>query len=122
MAWLLWDSAQQNKARLTQDALMDARTLSAIVDGAFTAVEQAMFALVSSPLAHTADLSGFYQQSKAVSQSLGFEAIAVFDTQLDPLIHTSYPFGQILPRPANLTRLEKILKTGKPYPENTRKI
>ena len=61
MAWLLWNSTQKNEARLTQDALVDARTLSAIVDGAFTAVEQAMFALALSPLAHTADLSGFYQ-------------------------------------------------------------
>ena len=114
MAWLLWDSAQQDEARLTQDVLVDARTLSAIVDGAFTAAEQAMFALASSPLAHTADLSGFYHQSKAVSQSLGFEAIAVIDTQFNPLMHTSYPFGQVLPRPASLTHLEEVLKTGKP--------
>ena len=101
---------------------MDAQTLSAIVDGAFTAVEQAMFALASSPLAHTADLSGFYQQSKAVSQSLGSQAAAMFDTQLDPLMHTSYPSGQILPLPANLTHLEEVLKIGRPCPENTRKI
>ncbi len=114
MAWLIWDSAQQKEARLTQDALVDARTLSAIVDGEFTAAEQAMFALASSPLARTADLSGFYQQSKTLTDALGFEAIAVFDTRLDPLMHTSYPFGQVPPRPVNLAHLEEVLKTGKP--------
>ena len=43
-----------------------------------------------------------------------------FDAQLDPLMHPSYPFGQILPLPANLTHLKEVLKIGRPCPENTR--
>ena len=114
MVWLLWDTSRQKEAELVQDTLTDARTLSVIVDREFAAVEQALFALATSPLIRESDLSGFYAQSKVVVESTGLSAIALFDAQVMPLTHTHFPFGALQPRPAYRAHLEQVLKTEKP--------
>lgn len=113
MAWLLWDNSRQKEAELKQESLVNARNISAIVDREFVAVEQALFALASSPLLRNPDLSGFYAQSQAVVESTGLSAITLLDAEITPLLHTRLPYGKVQIRPAYREHTEQVVKTGK---------
>ena len=110
--WLLWDNVQQKQAELIRESLGDARTLSAIVDADFRAIELAMTALATSPLILQPDLTGFYAQSQKVLSVTGLGAIALFDESLSPLMNTSFPLGTLPPPPVNTAHLQRVLEIG----------
>lgn len=116
--WLLWDTVQQKHAELIRDSIGDARTLGAIVEADFKAVELAMTTLASSPLIFQRDLTGFYGQSQKVLGSTGIGGIALFDDRLTPLMHTSFPLGELPPTPVNTKHLKRALASGQPQTSN----
>ncbi|MEZ7847909.1 MAG: PAS domain-containing protein [Polaromonas sp.] len=104
---------------LEQEALQSARAAIQAVDEQLDQTELIAHTLVTSTPLLRKDLAGFHQQLvKLMLQSNIDLSAALYDFEGQQLLNTVTPFGQPLPRFANLERLQSIFVTGR-MPQQT---
>jgi diguanylate cyclase (GGDEF)-like protein len=104
---------QREQEGLVRDSLGTARALVQVIDRELSSAALAAEILGTSPLLQTGDLRGFYAQAQsAVRVQIGSNVV-LSDVTGQQLINTLKPFGDPLPRRANLDQLERAFATGR---------
>jgi two-component system sensor kinase len=119
--WLAIWLADSERAQLEQSARSQAQKVVATIDREIVSIQNVLTVLASSPFLHSGHLEEFYQQARAVSQSLGF-GLVLRDRQIDrQVVNTAFPWGTPLTggTPAPRTQLEDdLLRAGRPFISN----
>jgi PAS domain S-box-containing protein len=110
-AYLLWDSYENSRAAFDRQLLETARALSLVVDRELGQAAALNRALSTSPHLANGDLRAFDRQAREVEDS-DDTWIVLSDDSGQQLINTRLPFGQKLPKDADIDELWRELRNG----------
>src|SRR5215471_11114850 len=103
------------QVRDVQEGLsIEARTLSAKVDGEIIGEIERLQALAASSSLRQGDFADFQHQAEASLALRGSGNIVLIDRNMQLLVHTAVPFGKPLPEAAVRKLVERVLATGQP--------
>jgi PAS domain S-box-containing protein len=97
-----------------EDLAIEARTLSANIDRYIMGEIERLQALVASPSLRQGDFAAFQEQAEASLTLRRSGAIVLIDRNMQQLVNTRVPYGNILPKASVPEAMERVLATGKP--------
>jgi PAS domain S-box-containing protein len=97
-----------------EDLAIEARTLSANIDRYVMGEIERLQALAASPSLRQGDFAAFQEQAEASLTLRRSGAIVLIDRNMQQLVNTRVPYGNILPKASVPEAMERVLATGKP--------
>lgn len=112
-AGLFYYDYQRARTQLVRDSLLSARALMLAVDREFAGVERSLRALSTSPSLQRMDLPALHDQAVQVLNDHYINNIVLIDAAGEQRLNTARPYGQVLPKAANLAQLERVLSASR---------
>ncbi len=111
-ALLLAYDYQRQRAELVRNTIAHARSLMQALDREFTGAEMSLRSLATSPSLAQRDFPAFHAQAKDLLSRHYANNIVLIDAGGQQRINTARPYGQPLPKVANVAQLERVLASG----------
>lgn len=110
----LYDDHQTHRAQLKKDAIQAARAKVQTVDAELAKAEFFVQALASSELLAKPDLAAFHQRSVQLLRESNIDlTVVLYRLDGQQLVNSRIPYGQPLPKRADLEGIESVIATGR---------
>lgn len=112
--YLVHENYDQHRARLERDALLQARSLAAVLDREFSGVVSGLRVLSTSPQLADDDLRGFHERARGALSFQTVDNYVMTDRLGRQRVNTLRGFGEPLPETGTPPELQRVFETGRP--------